>query len=58
MKWGVDVRTHGIAVVIEKLLAEDWEGAEAGGVPEFYEEKDCQVPFSDPVVLVINVADA
>ena len=48
MKWNVDVRTHGIAVIIDKLLAEDWEGTEEGGVPGYYEEKDCVVSARQP----------
>lgn len=43
--WSVDIRTHGIAVIAEKLLAADWEGAEQGGVPGYYEEEDCVVRF-------------
>ncbi|EKM56114.1 uncharacterized protein PHACADRAFT_145221 [Phanerochaete carnosa HHB-10118-sp] len=39
--WSVDIRTHGIAVIVEKLLAADWEDAEQGGVPDYYEEEDC-----------------
>ena len=46
LKWSVDIRTHGIAVVVEKLLSTDWEGAEEGGVPDFYEETDCSVRLS------------
>lgn len=46
LKWGVDIRTHGIAVVVEKLLSTDWEDAEEGGVPGFYEETDCSVRLS------------
>ncbi|KAF7791044.1 hypothetical protein EIP86_002004 [Pleurotus ostreatoroseus] len=46
-RWGVDIRTHGIAVIIERLLAEDWDDDDAGdntrkeGVPPFVEEDDC-----------------
>ncbi|KAI0792607.1 alpha/beta-hydrolase [Abortiporus biennis] len=47
--WSVDVRTHGIAVIVERLLSEDWdtdEGTEETGgrkrtVPEPKEETDC-----------------
>ncbi|KAI0344961.1 alpha/beta-hydrolase [Trametopsis cervina] len=35
--WSVNARTHGIRVIVEKLLAKDWEG----GVPEATEEADC-----------------
>lgn len=50
-KWSVDVRTHGIAVIIEKLLAEDWdeEGSSQGGVPPFYDESDCVVSSSSTI---------
>ncbi|KDQ50269.1 hypothetical protein JAAARDRAFT_42266 [Jaapia argillacea MUCL 33604] len=52
LNWGVDVRTHPIRVVIERLLAEDWEPAPKDGkegdergkgkqVPEPIEEEDC-----------------
>ena len=37
--WSVDARTHGIAVIVERLLATEWEG----GVPEPLEETDCVV---------------
>jgi hypothetical protein len=37
--WSVDPRTHGIAVIVERLLAQHWEG----GVPEPVEESDCVV---------------
>lgn len=43
LQWSVNVRTHSIAVIVEKLLAGDWEGAGEGGVPGYYEEKDCAV---------------
>lgn len=43
---------HGIAVIIEKLLGEDWEEEELGddsqkkgGVPALIEEEDCTVRF-------------
>jgi putative lipase involved disintegration of autophagic bodies len=48
--WTVDIRTHGIAVIVERLLAEDWDPAVNGGqgreVPEFYDEEDCVDCFS------------
>lgn len=40
--WSVDARTHGIAVIVERLLAQNWEG----GVPEPIEESDCVVSVS------------
>jgi hypothetical protein len=46
-EWSVDVRTHAVKVVIEKLLNEDWEPLTSDGrgreVPEVEEEKDCVV---------------
>ena len=45
--WKVDVRTHSVEVVIEKILHEDWEPPAADGsrreVPELEEENDCVV---------------
>jgi putative lipase involved disintegration of autophagic bodies len=46
--WSVDVRTHGIRQVIDRVLAEDWEPPLEGGepgreVPEWYVEEDCVV---------------
>jgi hypothetical protein len=45
--WSASARTHGIKVVIEKLLAEDWEpgedGAEGRQVPSMIDEEDCVV---------------
>lgn len=50
LHWNVDVRTHGIAVVVDKLLSADWEeddeedgGKKKGGVPDLTEETDCAV---------------
>ncbi|TFK45946.1 alpha/beta-hydrolase [Heliocybe sulcata] len=37
--WAVDIRTHGIRVIVERLLAEDWE--EGREVPELTDEEDC-----------------
>ncbi|EGN97866.1 hypothetical protein SERLA73DRAFT_182624 [Serpula lacrymans var. lacrymans S7.3] len=49
--WSVDIRTHGIKVVIERLLSEDWEptgddksngkSGQNRTVPLLEEEKDC-----------------
>jgi putative lipase involved disintegration of autophagic bodies len=41
--WSVDVRTHGIKVVIERLLSDAWEPAVRVGreVPQIEEERDC-----------------
>lgn len=37
--WSVDVRTHGIEVIVERLLGVEWEE----GVPEPLAEDDCVV---------------
>ena len=45
--WSASARTHGIRMVIDQLLSQDWEpgkdGAEGHQVPEFVEENDCVV---------------
>ena len=49
--WSVDIRTHPISVVVEKLLAKDWEDETGsaddeegtGGVPALTQEEDCSV---------------
>lgn len=45
--WSASVRTHGIQVVIEKLLSEDWEpgndGAGGQQVPAMVDEDECVV---------------
>lgn len=43
--WGVDIRTHTIVNVIEKLLAEPWPPSVDVGrlVPEAVPEEDCVV---------------
>jgi len=45
--WSASARTHGIRLVIDQLLSQDWEpakdGAEGRQVPEFVEEDDCVV---------------
>jgi lipase ATG15 len=45
--WAVDIRTHGIQGIIDKVLNEDWippsEDGEGVEVPEAEEEKDCLV---------------
>jgi hypothetical protein len=45
MSWAVDVRTHAIAQVIDKILAEPWTAAEEQGheVPPFKRQDDCVV---------------
>jgi len=40
--WSASARTHGIKVVIEKFLSDDWEdGSEGQPVPAIIEEEDC-----------------
>jgi hypothetical protein len=45
--WSASARTHGIRMVIDQILSQDWEpgkdGAEGHQVPEFVEETDCVV---------------
>lgn len=42
--WSQDVRTHRIGVIIDKLLAEDWDPDAGIEVPEEEdEEEDCDV---------------
>lgn len=44
--WSVDARTHGIHVIVDRLLAEDWDNEDSGinmTIPGFYEEEDCVV---------------
>jgi len=50
--WSVDVRTHGIVTVIEKVLSEPWPpSAEIGReVPEPVTEDDCVVSYSSCVI--------
>ncbi|THH15566.1 hypothetical protein EW146_g4941 [Bondarzewia mesenterica] len=45
LSWAVDIRTHSILNVIEKLLATPWDAAEEMGkeVPEPREQDDCVV---------------
>ena len=49
LRWSVGLRTHSIAYIIDNLLSADWEGAEEGGVPGFYDEVDCSVRCSSLV---------
>ncbi|KAJ7917049.1 alpha/beta-hydrolase [Mycena leptocephala] len=48
LSWGVDVRTHGIVGVIEKVLNVTWPPAAEVGreVPEALEEEDCVECYS------------
>ncbi|KZT11184.1 alpha/beta-hydrolase [Laetiporus sulphureus 93-53] len=46
LKWSADIRTHSIRVIVDKLLAEDWDtgdgnGGEIKAVPEPKAEDDC-----------------
>ena len=43
LSWGVDIRTHTIGTVIEKLLSDPWPPSEEQGreVPEPMTEDDC-----------------
>ncbi|KAL6308615.1 Alpha/Beta hydrolase protein [Sparassis latifolia] len=51
LKWAVDVRTHGIKVVIDRLLSSDWDSdddkqpkdgrGKRRNVPELVDEHDC-----------------
>ncbi|KAL0954412.1 hypothetical protein HGRIS_003398 [Hohenbuehelia grisea] len=48
LSWSVDIRTHGIVTIIDKLLAEPWEDSEAQGreVPQAKAEEDCVECYS------------
>ena len=48
LSWSVDVRTHPIANMIEKILADPWPPAEELGrkVPEAVPQDDCVVSFT------------
>jgi len=41
--WSVDIRTHGIKVIVERLLSADWndDGEKTRAVPDLIEEEDC-----------------
>lgn len=47
LSWAVDIRTHTIATVIEKLLAQPWPPSLEDGreVPSLSVEEDCVVGF-------------
>lgn len=59
--WSVDIRTHGIRVVIEKLLSTDWDEGDndddgksgnSRAVPGMIDEEDCVVRMPhDPRLL-------
>ena len=48
LSWGVDLRTHPVANMIDKILADPWPPAEELGreVPEAVTQDDCVVSFS------------
>lgn len=48
LSWAVDIRTHGIVNVIEKLLGEPWAPSVEVGreVPVAVPEEDCVVSFA------------
>ncbi|CAL1717055.1 unnamed protein product [Somion occarium] len=48
LSWAVDIRTHTISTIIEKLLGEPWAVSEEEGkeVPEFVTEDDCVECYS------------
>ena len=60
--WSVDVRTHRLAVVIDRLLAEDWDkpgedGSPGREVPELtWDDEECDVgtPSFTPLGLDIE----
>ncbi|KAG0701595.1 Alpha/Beta hydrolase protein [Suillus ampliporus] len=41
LKWSVDVRTHPISQIIERLLNEDWTQEEGRTVPQAKADEDC-----------------
>jgi hypothetical protein len=55
MSWSVDVRTHAIAQLVDKVLSEPWAAAQELGreVPPLKRQDDCVVSFR---VLRHNIA--
>jgi putative lipase involved disintegration of autophagic bodies len=45
LNWSVDIRTHPIKVVIERILNEDWDPENGLEVPIAEEQSDCVVCF-------------
>jgi putative lipase involved disintegration of autophagic bodies len=47
LSWSVDLRTHAIAQVVERILSEPWAAAEELGreVPPLKRQDDCVVRF-------------
>jgi hypothetical protein len=50
LSWSVDVRTHAIAQMVDKVLSEPWAAANELGleVPPFKRQDDCLVSFRVP----------
>lgn len=50
LSWSVDVRTHAIAQLVDKVLSEPWAAAEELGreVPPMKRQDDCVVSFVVP----------
>jgi hypothetical protein len=60
LSWTVDVRTHAIAQVVDKVLSKPWAAAEELGreVPPLKRQDDCVVSFRDPKQKVELLADS
>jgi hypothetical protein len=50
LSWSVDVRTHAIAQIVDKVLSEPWAAADELGleVPPLKRQDDCLVSFRVP----------
>lgn len=59
LSWAVDIRTHGIVNVIEKLLSEPWAPSEEIGreVPEATTDDDCVVRLNTLLYTLSNLID-
>lgn len=57
LKWSVDVRTHSIVQIVERLLKDDWveEGQEGRTVPEAKADVDCVVSSSFIFILPLSL---
>lgn len=55
LSWSVDVRTHGIVNVIDKILSVPWAPSQEIGreVPEAKYDEDCVVGFLSQLSLVL-----
>lgn len=60
LSWSVDVRTHGIVTVIEKILGEPWPPSVEVGreVPEAVPQEDCVVSGSSISSIHVRGLDA